>query len=120
MSRDPVNTDPVNTVPVDTAPVGQIRFSPKAKRDLSDIWDYSHEQWGLAQAEIYIRDLYAGIQKYADAPLQAVAIDDVRKGYRKFLSGSHVIFFKVTGGGPGGSIDEVRILHKSMDFDRHI
>ena len=46
----------------------------------------------------------------------ALDISDVRQGYRKIRSGSHVIFFKVTGEG----IDVVRILHQRMDFERHL
>ena len=48
---------------------------------------------------------------------KSVDIGDVRKGYRKVRTGSHVIFFKVT---RNGVIDAVRILHQKMDFDRHL
>lgn len=94
----------------------RVAFSPKARADLSDIWDYTLAEWGVAQAEKYVRELWAEMQKQARDPSTSIDIGDVRKGYRKARCGSHVIFFKVTGEG----IDVVRILHRRMDFNRHI
>jgi toxin ParE1/3/4 len=41
---------------------------------------------------------------------------DIRAGYWKIPSGSHVLFYRLTADG----IDVVRILHERMDFERHI
>jgi toxin ParE1/3/4 len=40
----------------------------------------------------------------------------VRPDYRKYPSGSHVLFYRLTDDG----IDVVRILHERMDYERHI
>jgi toxin ParE1/3/4 len=40
----------------------------------------------------------------------------VRRGYRQYPSGSHVLFYRFTADG----IDVVRILHERMDYERHI
>ena len=93
-----------------------VFLSPKAKADLSDVWDYTFTQWGDAQAEKYIRELYSVMETQARDLSTSVDISDVRKGYRKARSGSHVIFFKMNQDG----IDIVRILHQRMDFVRHI
>jgi toxin ParE1/3/4 len=93
-----------------------VVLSPKAKSDLSDIWDDTLAEWGIEQAEKYLRDLSTAMQMQARDPSTAVDISDVRKGYRKFRSGSHVIFFRLT---PAG-IDVVRNLHQRIDFERHI
>ena len=93
-----------------------VFLSPKAKSDLSDVWDYTILQWGFAQAEKYIRELYSVMEAQTRDLSTSVDISDVRQGYRKVRSGSHVIFFKVIKDG----IDVVRILHQTMDFDRHI
>ncbi|NOQ41214.1 MAG: type II toxin-antitoxin system RelE/ParE family toxin [Desulfuromusa sp.] len=94
----------------------QVILSPKAKSDLSDIWDYTLSEWGIDQTEKYLRELWAMMQKQVIDPSTSVDISDVRKGYRKIRSGSHVIFFKLTGEG----IDVVRILQQRMDFERHL
>lgn len=96
--------------------MSQVILSPKAKSDLSDIWDYTLAEWGIDQAEKYVRDLWTAMQKQVRDPSASVDISDIRKGYRKFRSDSHVIFFRLT---PAG-IDVVRILHQRMDFERHI
>jgi toxin ParE1/3/4 len=94
-----------------------VVLSPKAKADLSDVWDYTYSEWGVEQAEKYIRELWAAMQEQTRDLTKSVDIGDVRKGYRKLRSGSHVIFFKVT---RDGGVDVVRILHQKMDFDRHL
>ena len=94
----------------------QVILSPKAKSDLSDIWDYTLAEWGIDQAEKYVRELWAVMQEQAFNASTSIDISDVRKGYRKIRTGSHVIFFKQTRDG----IDVVRILHQRMDFARHL
>ncbi len=94
----------------------KIVFSPKAKADLSDIWDYTFAEWGISQAEKYVRELWEVMRTQALNASASVDISDVRRGYRKIRAGSHVIFFKLTGDG----IDVIRILHQRMDFDRHL
>jgi len=94
-----------------------VVLSPKAKADLSDIWDYTYSEWGAEQAEKYVRELWAVIQEQTCDLTKAIDIGDVRKGYMKVRSGSHAVFLKVT---RDGVVDVVRILHKKMDFDRHL
>ncbi len=95
--------------------MSRVILSPKAKSDLSDILDYTLAEWGVDQAEKYVRELWAVMQAHACDSSTSTDISDVRKGYRKIGSGSHIIFFKLTVDG----IDVVRILHQRMDFERH-
>jgi len=94
-----------------------IVLSPKAKTDLSEIWDYTYSEWGVEQAEKYVRGLWSVMQEQTRDFTKSVDIGDVRRGYRKVRSGSHVVFFKTIN---DGVIDVVRILHQKMDFDRHL
>ena len=96
--------------------MSRIVLSPRAKIDLSEIWDYSLLQWGVGQAEKYVRELWSAMETAASDSTKSVTVGDVRRGYRKSRSGSHVIFFKATDCG----IDVVRILHQRMDFERHL
>ena len=93
-----------------------ISLSPKAKIDLSGIWDYTCQEWGIEQAENYMQKLWRSMQGLIVDLSTSVDIGYVRKGYRKTLTGSHVIFFKLTDDG----INVVRILHQKMDFERHL
>ena len=94
-----------------------VVLSPKAKADLSQIWDYTYAEWGEEQSEKYIRELWVAMEEQAHDLTKSVDIGDVRKGYRKVRSGSHVVFFKLA---KGGIVDVVRVLHQKMDFDRHL
>ena len=95
---------------------GRFVFKPRAHADLDEIWDYTADRWGLEQAETYIRRLWKDIQTVADKPSLGQECAEVRPGYRKYPSGSHVLFYRPTTDG----IDIVRILHERMDYERHI
>lgn len=97
--------------------MSEVVLSPRAKADLSEIWDYTCTEWGVQQAEKYVRDLWAALQEQTRDLTRSVDIGDVRKGYRKTRSGSHVIFFRVP---KDGVVEVVRILHQKRDFDRHL
>lgn len=92
-------------------------LSPAAQADLEQIWDYTHDRWGIDQAEEYLRDLQHAIERAAANLRIGRAFDDIRPGYRKLASGSHTLFYRVTA---EGVIDVVRVLHQRMDVDRHL
>ncbi|MDA0691815.1 MAG: type II toxin-antitoxin system RelE/ParE family toxin [Nitrospinae bacterium] len=88
---------------------------PKARQDLEDIWFYTYETWGEDQADSYIHDLNSGFLALAAKPEKGRPCDDIREGYRRHSVGRHIIFYRVTKKG----IEIVRILHQSMDPERH-
>lgn len=92
------------------------RLTPAAQRDLSAIWDYTQERWDAAQAEIYISELRAAIDRIAADPNRGRACDDIREGYLRYAIGSHLIFYIVG----ANSVDVIRVLHKRMDIGRHL
>jgi toxin ParE1/3/4 len=91
-------------------------LSPRAQEDLDEIWDFTVKTWGERQAEDYIRLLVGAIETAAENPRRGRPCDEVRKGYHRYLAGSHIIFFRKTKAG----IDVIRILHGGMDFDQHL
>jgi toxin ParE1/3/4 len=94
----------------------QYVLSPRAQADLDAIWDYTAETWGVDQAERYVRLLQHGIETVAADPRRGSSCDEIRTGYRKYLAGSHVVFYRLASEG----IDIVRILHSHMDFKAHL
>ena len=91
-------------------------LSPAAQVDLEQIWDFTHDRWGVDQAEEYLRELQRAIERAAANPLIGRACDEIRPGYRKLAAGSHVLFYRLTAEG----IVVVRVLHQRMDVDRHL
>jgi toxin ParE1/3/4 len=91
-------------------------LSPRAPRDLDEIWTYTGGRWGIDQAELYTRRIAHDIRTVAETPTIGRGCPDIRAGYYKYPTGSHVLFYHRTAEG----IDVVRILHKRMDVRRHV
>jgi toxin ParE1/3/4 len=94
----------------------RVTLTPRAQRDLDEIWDYTEANWGTAQAESYTRQLWQAIQTVAANPATGRACPEIRAGYRKYAAGSHVVFYRTSDAG----IDIVRILHQRMDYGQHL
>lgn len=95
---------------------GSYRLTPAARRDLSSIWDSTEERWGAQQAASYLEDLRRAIERIAADPMRGRPCDEIREGYRRYASGSHLIFYQPRSQG----VDVIRILHQRMDVDRHL
>jgi toxin ParE1/3/4 len=92
-----------------------LTFSPVAIADIGAIWDYSAETWGVDQADRYVDDIRAACVALASGERAGRKVD-VRDGYLKYPVGRHLIFFRQDG--PGTVV--IRVLHQSMDVDRHL
>ena len=94
----------------------RLVVSRRAEADLIEIWLYSFENWGEAQADRYLDALGDGLRECAAEPECGRRRDEVRPGYWSLLVRRHVAFYTFTA-------DEVlirRVLHGSMDPDRHV
>lgn len=91
------------------------RLSPLAESDLEEIWLYTFHQWSLEQADEYHKTIIKTIEGLA-AGNHVWQKATVRKGYWKYHVGRHVIFFR----NPAGFLDVIRILHETMDMERHL
>lgn len=93
-----------------------IRLTPAAQKDLSSIWDFTQERWDENQAEIYISEMRAAIERIASDPHRGRTCDDIREGYRRYGIGSHLVFYI----DKSDSVNVIRILHQRMDPTRHL
>jgi toxin ParE1/3/4 len=96
--------------------IGRYVLSPRAQADLDEIWDYPERRWGGSQATAYVRQLQQDIEKVAEQPGLGRACPEIRAGYFRYASGSHVLFYRLK----AHRINVVRILHERMDFTRHL
>jgi toxin ParE1/3/4 len=94
---------------------GRYSLSPRAQGDLEEIWTYTVRRWGIDQVALYTSQIGRDVAMLAAQPTMGRACPDIRAGYYKYPTGSHVLFYRVIAGG----IDVVRILHERMDFGRH-
>lgn len=87
-----------------------------AVADLEAIWVYTVEQWGVEQAERYLKSLFACFEDLAENPQLGRQRDEVKACYRSFPQGRHVVFYVVM---PAG-IEVIGIVHQSADVDTHL
>ena len=93
-----------------------FRLHPKAENDLEDIYLYTYHEFGVTQADYYIRQLESAFQNLANYPGIARQCGDIWADLMAFTVGSHVVFFKTNQSG----ITVVRVLHQSMDYVQHL
>jgi len=92
------------------------RIRPEAEKDLKDIARYTRRTWGLEQTRKYLRALHERMQALAANPNLGVTRHDVAEGYRSARIGHHHVFYRQD----GDIIIVVRMLHESMDVQRHV
>jgi toxin ParE1/3/4 len=92
-----------------------LAFSPAAESDIDGIWDYSAHTWGPDQADRYTDEIRDVCHALARDQKRGRAVD-VRPGYLKFSTGSHVIYYR----DHGNRLEIVRILHGRMEVNRHL
>lgn len=96
--------------------MAELQLTPAALRDLEDIWQYTAEQWGVAQAEQYLDALNAAFQAIALHPEAASRCDPIRPGYRRQWAEQHAVYYQLR----ADVVVVVRVLHQRMDAPRHL
>jgi len=95
--------------------MNEVYKSTQAEEDLIQIWCYSFENWGEAQADAYLDEMERGVQLLARNPEIGKACDFIREGYRRFRVQHHVMYYRFVEKG----LEIVRVLHEASDVDRH-
>tara|TARA_R110000868_G_scaffold72090_1_gene210283 strand:+ start:496 stop:792 length:297 start_codon:yes stop_codon:yes gene_type:complete len=93
----------------------QLVISPIARDDLTDISQYSTQQWGATQTERYLLSLKENIWSLKQSPLKGVTRPELLANLKSLPTKSHVIFYRIT----HSKIEIVRILHKRQDPQLH-
>ena len=92
------------------------RIAPSAKLDLENIWNYTYQNFGEAQANSYLDKLYAEFGIISDMPKLGVDQSTMRAGYRSKHCMRHKIYYRQT----DGSIIVMRVLHERMSPELNI
>jgi toxin ParE1/3/4 len=86
-----------------------------AQNDLNSIWKYTYDQWGIDQADYYIKLLLKRFEWLSLNPLLGKERDDIKTGYYCFPEGRHLIFYKLH----KKTIDIIGITHQNMDVKHY-
>ena len=93
-----------------------IHIQALAKQALKNIWLYTFQNWGEAQADGYFDELSTAFDLIAENPELGFACDYICDGYRQFHINHHLVFYRVT----ASKIHIVRILHENMNYRSHL
>ena len=91
-----------------------LQLSAAAKTDLDDIFDYTRENFGQAQAVKYFQNMNIVFQSICDNPRLGRTRHEVRQNLRRVVHEHHVVFYRID----GDVVKVLRVLHDSRDVDR--
>jgi toxin ParE1/3/4 len=89
----------------------------KAILDLSDIWNYTFDNWSEEQADNYYQMLLDNVQVIVDKPNIGKSYEPVLKRLFGHKVGRHIIFYTIES---EKEILIIRILHEQMDLKNWI
>lgn len=89
----------------------------KAVEDLTEIWDYTFEQWSEQQADKYYQMLLDNCQEIANNPNLGKNYDGITSNLLGLKANRHIIFYREI---KKNEIEITRILHGRMDLKDQI
>lgn len=103
-----------------------VRLAAAASGDVQHILQWTHEQFGMAQARTYATTISRALKDLRNGPLIAGARQredigaqiktlHIARGGRK---GRHILLFRPDS--ETRTIEVLRLLHESMDLARHL
>jgi len=86
-----------------------------AEEDLRGIWSYSHEKWGLDQAEAYFGRIETCCEAVGERRARSKTLDGLPDGIRIHRCEHHYVFWL-----DGKRPTVIAILHERMDLLRRL
>jgi toxin ParE1/3/4 len=93
--------------------VSQVRISPRAVADLTEIWSYIADD-SVGNADSFIDKLYETIQLLANQSGSGRRREELAPGIQSFPFGRYVIFYRAN----QDAIEVVRVLQGARDIHR--
>jgi toxin ParE1/3/4 len=92
------------------------QLSEIAGKDLEDIFDYTHQKFGLNQAILYVLSFDEVFTLISKNPKLGINRNEIKNGLKSFVYKSRIIFYRII----TNKIRIVRVLHGSRDLPRHL
>ena len=89
----------------------------KAVDDLSDIWNYTFDQWSESQADKYYKSLITQCEDIAKNPNIGKNYTEISPSLFGLRYIRHIIFYRILN---SNRIEVTRILHERMDLKRRV
>ena len=109
---------------------GTIRLTASAETDFQNILRWTKDQFGEAQARVYVQTLSAALQALADGELATIGAKARNEIVKRLLTlhvaresrkGRHILLFRVgQDDARREAIEVLRVLHDAMELPRHL
>ena len=97
--------------------MARYELTKKAVEDLSNIWNYTFENWSENQADKYYLLLIESFKEIASNPKIGKSFSEIFEGLKGLRVGRHIVFFQVV---DNQKVEIIRILHEQMDLKNRI
>ena len=74
--------------------MASYRLTNRAEAKLAAIYEYSILHWGRARARDYLTELHHAFSLLAENPRMGRDIGELRRGVRRHVHASHVIYYR--------------------------
>jgi len=91
----------------------KYRLSNTAKEDLIRIHHFGTKQFGSNQADKYFNQFFDSFDKIAERPFAYESVDYIKPGYRRCVSGSDSIYYRI-----GNNIVEIMTIIGRQDLEK--
>jgi toxin ParE1/3/4 len=88
-------------------------LTQKAVDDLSEIWNYTYDEWSESQADKYYELLDSAFTQIAEMPNIGKYYTEIAENILGFRVNKHIIFYQII---KSQQVEIIRILHGSMDL----
>jgi len=97
--------------------MAKYKLTNKAIDDLSDIWNYTFENWSEKQADKYYNMLVDNFKEISKNPSLGKNYSDIIENILGLRVGRHIIFYREI---HDNEIEITRILHEQMDLKNRV
>jgi toxin ParE1/3/4 len=93
--------------------MAKYQLTNKAVNDISEIWNYTADNWSEIQADTYYNLLLNTCQELADGKIMGKNYPEINSAISGYRAGQHILFYQTSS---NKKILIVRILHVNMDL----
>ena len=97
--------------------MGKYQLTNLGVRDLSDIWNYTFDNWTERQADAYYEQLVNTFESIASNPDQGRNYDGIRADLYGFKVNRHIVSYRIIS---NELVEITRILHERMDLKNRL
>ncbi len=97
--------------------MAKFKFTNRAVKDLTQIWNYTVNKWTENQADSYYLMLIENCKEIAYNSDLGKNYSEVIENLLGFKAGRHIIFYRII---EKNEVEILRILHEQMDLKNRI